>query len=393
MGTKPLEVIPYAKHEVTNADIAAVTKVLRTGRLTSGPVVEELEDALTRVSGAKYAVACSSGTSALRLAALAVAKGMGSRHFTVSVPNLTFCATAYVWSGLANRMYLAEPDGDTGLALPGSPEGAVVVAVDYAGLLADYHTLKFHSRGSPIIADSSHALGAVSEDGLPIGKLADLATFSFHPAKHVTGGEGGAVVTNNKEHAELMRRLRNHGITSTEQDRAESRGFEYDVAGQGGFNYRMSEVSAALTLSQLRRLDVNLVRRLLIAGMYQDAFSKQPPSDMAPLHDLKLRGHAWHLYVLTFKSKQLRDHVFKELWKQGIRCAVHYPPISSLRWAWENRTWVRATDSSHGSAMDFYSKVLSLPMYPSLTEGQQERVIRAVRASLRTAGTGAPGPR
>ena len=382
MGAKPLEIIPYAKHEVTNADIAAVTKVLRTGRLTSGPVVEELEDALARVSGARYTVACSSGTAALRLAAIAATSGQNPSTLAARVPNVTFCAAAYVWRDLVNQIHLSSTDSD---GLPwwdyATPAESITLTVEYGGLLSRNYN-GFTHRGAPLISDSSHALGAVSGDGLPIGKLADLATFSFHPAKHITGGEGGAVVTNNKEHAELMRRLRNHGITATEQDRAESGGFEYDVAGQGGFNYRMSEISAALTLSQLRRLDVNRVRRLLIAGMYQDAFSGQLPRDIAPLHDIKLRGHAWHLYVATFKSKQLRNRVFKELWTQGIRCAVHYPPISSLRWAWENYTWVRATDSSHTSAMDFYSKVLSLPMYPSLTEGEQERVIKAVKGAV-----------
>ena len=380
MGTRTQPVIPYAKHEVTNADIAAVTKVLRTGRLTSGPVVEELEDALTGVSGARYAVACSSGTAALRLAALAAVDRQHRPTLVARVPNVTFCAAAYVWQGLVERIELSSTgtDGLPYWAYDNDPSECITATVEYGGLLSNSH---FDLRGAPLISDSSHALGATNEDGLPIGKLADLATFSFHPAKHITGGEGGAVVTNNKEHAELMRRLRNHGITSTEQERGQSGSFEYDVAGQGGFNYRMSEVSAALTLSQLRRLNVNLMHRRTVAQRYQDAFVEV--EEILPLHvDTQNDGHAWHLFVVTLRSKQLRDYVFKELWKQGIRCAVHYPPISSLRWAWENRTWVRATDSSHGSAMDFYSKVLSLPMYPSLTEGQQEQVIRAVKGAL-----------
>ncbi len=365
--------LPYGRQSIDDADVAAVVAALRSDWLTTGPRVAEFETAFAAATGARHAVAVSSGTAALHAAMAALEIGPGDE---VIVPALTFAASsnAVVYQG-ATPVF-ADVEADTLLvdprcvaALVGSRTRAVV-AVDYAGQPCDYAALRRAAGSLPIVADACHALGG-SADGRPVGTLAELSTFSLHPVKHVTTGEGGMVTTDSADLAVRMRTFRNHGITTDHRQREQQGSWEYDMV-ELGYNYRLTDIQCALGASQLERLPTWIARRRQIAARYDAAFAGDVP--VRPLRVRPGAGHAYHLYVVRVPGD--RAAAFHALRARGIGVNVHYRPVHL------HTFYRREFGSGPGLcpvAEREYERLLTLPLFPAMTDDDVEDVIDAVR--------------
>ena len=367
--------IPYSRHQVDSHDVEAVIGVLKSPWLTTGCKVTEFEEAVARYCGVKYAVAVSSGTAALHCAAYAAGIGSGDE---VIIPAVTFAATANCVAALGAKPIIVDVDPDTllidvsGIEKHLNNNTRAIISVDYAGQPCNYDILqevtdRYNLR---LIADSCHALGACF-NGMHTGQLADLTVFSFHPVKHITTGEGGMVVTNDSRYAEMMRRFRNHGITADHHQRSREDTWYYEIV-DIGFNYRITDIQCALGISQLAKLDRWLARRRQIAGYYANAF--ESARAIRPLTVSPCVDHAYHLYVVRLATNQLkifRATVFKALRENGIGANVHYIPLN-LQPYYQNR--FGAYRGQCPAAEAAYEQILSLPIYPSMTEQDVERV-------------------
>jgi perosamine synthetase len=354
--------IPYGRQLIEDDDVRAVTAVLRSGWLTQGPAVGEFEDALCSVTGARYAVAFCNGTAALHAACAAAGLGSGDR---VGTSTLSFVASANCARYVGAEPVLLDIDATT---LNFDPEGLppdldALVAVHFAGLPVDLSKLR--NRPRIVIEDAAHALGARTVDG-PVGNCArsDMACFSFHPVKAITTGEGGAVTTNDIELAKSLRRFRSHGIVPT-PDRG---GWAYDVI-ELGWNYRLPDLQAALGTSQLRKLDRFVDARERIAlryrGLLDDLPLLLPPS--APTG----WRHAHHLFPIRVND---RRHVYDGLRSAGIGAQVHYVPI-------HQHSLYEGTSGQFPEADLAGDTLISLPLFPALTQSEQDFVV-ATLASL-----------
>ncbi len=371
--------LPYGRQSIDDDDVAAVVEALRSDYLTTGPRVGRFEAALARVAGTRHAVALSSGTAALHAAMFALGIGPGDE---VIVPAMTFVATAnsVVYQG-ATPVF-ADVDADTLLLDPAGLESRItsrtraIVAVDYAGQPCDYACLEeiAAARSLAIVADACHALGA-SYRGRPVGSLATMSTFSFHPVKHVTTGEGGAVTTDDAERAERMRQFRNHGITADHHQRSAQGSWSYEMVDLG-YNYRITDLQCALGLSQLARLPEWIARRQAIAARYHEAFGEL--AEVTPLAVRGQRAHAYHLYVIGLELERLRAdraEVFASLRAEGIGVNVHYLPVHLHPY------YVRRLGTGPGLcpvAETAYERILTLPLFPTMSDADVDRVIGAV---------------
>jgi perosamine synthetase len=380
--------LPYGRHEVTDADVAAIVEALRSDWLTTGPRVDEFEQAVADYVGAGEAVAVSSGTAALHaaLAALEIAPGD-----EVIVPALTFVATANAVVYQGATPVFADVERETLLVDPAAVEALVtprtraIVAVDYAGQPCDYARLRAIARrhGLALVADGCHALGAAEfsagEPSRAVGTLADLTAFSLHPVKAITTAEGGLVTTDDAGLARRMRRFRNHGLDCDARARQQAGTWRYEQV-ELGFNYRLSDVQCALGLSQLQRLEDNLAARRRAAGWYRALWSDEDA--VRPLAVRSDVRHAWHLYVVQAADGATRDAIWDVLHNHGIVAAVHYPPVH-LHPYYRQRFGTRNGQCPVAEAAA--ERVLSLPMFPVLREGDVERVVSVVRrAQVRT---------
>jgi perosamine synthetase len=368
--------IPYGRQTIDDDDIRAVVKVLQSDWLTTGPKVDEFEQTFTKLVGAKEAVAVSSGTAALHAAMYALAIGPGDE---VIVPPMTFAATVNCVVFQGGTPVFVDVDPDTLLIQPDQIKAKItsrtkaVVAVDYTGHPADYDTIKSITRqnGIALVADACHALGA-SYKGLPVGSLADLNAFSFHPVKHIATGEGGMITTDDPEFAQRMRVFRNHGITSDHRQREETGSWFYEMVDLG-YNYRLTDLQCTLGISQLRKHPNWLKRRREIAQMYNDAFAEF--SAVSPLHVENHVDAAYHLYVVQLnldKSQVDRADIFNALRAAGIGVNVHYIPVH-LHPFYKNNF-----DTKTGLcpvAENAYKKILSLPIFPALKDDEVDYVI------------------
>jgi UDP-4-amino-4,6-dideoxy-N-acetyl-beta-L-altrosamine transaminase len=364
--------IPYGRQLIEEDDIAAVVEVLRGDWLTQGPHVDRFERALAERVEAAYCVAFASGTAALHAAAAAAGVGPGTR---VATSPLSFVASANCGRYLGAEVGFVDVHPVT-LNLDETrigPEMDTLVAVHYAGLPVDLARLPRRPR--VVIEDAAHALGAATADG-PVGNCArsDLCAFSFHPVKSITTGEGGAVTTNSAELAERMRRFRNHGI----QRRPERGGWVYEVTSLG-YNLRLTDLAAALGLSQLGKLDRFVRRREELAGRYGELLAGLPltlPAAAPPGW-----RHARHLYPVRLPAGA-RAAVFAAMRAAGIGVQVHYVPI------YRHPLWAAAGPPERfGATEAAYAGLLSLPLHQGLTEAEQDRVVASLAEAL--AGTGA----
>ncbi len=383
-----MEFIPYGRQDISQGDIEAVVEVLRSDWLTQGPMVPQFEQAVADYCGASHAVAVNSATSALHIACLALDLGKGDvlwtspNSFVASANCALYCGAdvdfvdidprTYNMSvaALAEKLEHAEKHGK----LP-----KVVVPVHFAGQSCDMAAIKklAEQYGFSILEDASHAIGGKYR-GEPVGncRYSDIAVFSFHPVKIITTGEGGMALTNNAELAARMVRLRSHGVT---RDAAlmteEPHGPWYYQQIELGFNYRMTDIHAALGLSQLQRLDGFIQRRHEIAARYNTEFESSPLIRPWQHPDC---SSAYHLYVVRLQSQAnpSRLAVFNQLRANGIGVNIHYIPIHT-------QPYYQALGFKAGDfpeAERYYQDVISLPMYPTLSTSQQTHVIEALQA-------------
>ncbi|MDM8542137.1 UDP-4-amino-4,6-dideoxy-N-acetyl-beta-L-altrosamine transaminase [Desulfococcaceae bacterium HSG9] len=366
--------IPYGKQYIDESDIEAVVEVLRSDWLTTGPKVAEFENAVADFVGAGHAVAVSNGTAALHTAMYALGIGPGDE---VIVPPITFAATANCVVYQGGTPVFADVDPETLLIDPAQVEAKItprtkaVITVDYAGHPCDYDTLReiADRHGLALVADACHALGAKYKDR-PVGSLADLNIFSFHPVKHITTGEGGMITTDNEELAGRMRVFRNHGITSDYRQREQQGSWFYEMTDLG-YNYRITDFQCALGLSQLRKLPGFLEKRRAIAARYDEAYADIP--GIIPLSVRLEVFHAYHLYVIRLNSDRLdRSLFFKSLRDKGIFVNVHYIPVH-LHPFYRDRF-----GTGHGCcpvAEEAYQQIISIPMFPGMSDEDVENCI------------------
>ncbi len=374
--------IPYGKQHITDGDISAVIKTLQSDFLTQGPTVLEFEKVFAEYVGAKYAVAVANGTAALHLCALALDVKEGGNVITTPI---TFAASANCIRYCGANVHFVDIDRETYLIdigqvkrlLESNPKGTFqgIIPVDFAGLPVNLEELRIlaDEYGLWIIQDSCHSPGGafVTQQGIESfcgsGKFADMAIFSFHPVKHIACGEGGMITTNNAILYQKLLLLRTHGITRQPELLHEHHGGWYYEMQELGYNYRLTDFQSALGLSQLRRADEGLAKRRAIARRYDVAFQGKIVTQKVP----DRHHHAYHLYVIEVeKRKELYDF----LRAKGIYTQVHYIPIHL-------HPYYRSLGYKQGDfpyAESYYERCLSLPMFPTLTEEEQEYVISSV---------------
>ena len=383
--------IPYGRQEITPADVEAVVQVLQSDFLTQGPVVPHFEQAVADYCAAQHAVAVNSATSALHIACLALGVDRGDVvwtspiTFVASANCALYCGATVDFVDIEPRTYnlsverLAEK---LALAAKTGQLPKVVIPVHLCGQpcdMAGIHRLS-QQYGFKIIEDASHAIGGRYQ-GEPIGngRYSDITVFSFHPVKIITTGEGGMALTNHGHLARCMRRLRSHGITreAEEMTRASDGPWYYQQL-ELGFNYRMTDIQAALGLSQMSRLDAYVAQRHAIARRYDHLFSDLPL--VTPWqHPEHYSG--WHLYVIRLKLDVLRTThgaVFQRLQRAGIGVHLHYIPVYLqpyyAKWGFRSDYCLEAER--------YYAEAISLPMYPTLSETQQNAVSTALHKVL-----------
>jgi perosamine synthetase len=374
--------LPYGYQTVDDDDVQAVIETLRSPWLTTGPKVEEFETAFAGSVGASHGVSVTNGTAALHAS-------MAVLHLDpddeVIVTPLTFVSSANCILFAGGRPVFADVDPSTLLLDPRQVEAKVtartkaIIAVDYAGLPCDYDALrKIADRyGLAIIADACHALGG-GYHGRPVGSLADLTVFSLHPVKHITTGEGGMITTNEPERARRLKIFRNHGITSDHRQRELLGSWYYEME-ELGFNYRLTDIQCALGLSQLKKLKSWVSRRRQIAATYAAALSSfeeiELPASPAD------RDHAWHLYVIRLHLERLRVgrvEVFRALRAENLGVNVHYIPVPwqpfYQRLGYGKGQWPVAEAA--------YERIMSLPIWPGMTEHDVQDTIIGVKKVL-----------
>ncbi len=371
--------LPYGHQSIDETDIQAVVDTLRSDWLTTGPRIPQFEEAFAARTGAKHAVSFSSGTAALHAAAFTAGLKAGDEAITSP---LTFVATAncVLYQGALPVFADVSPDtlnlDPEQAASRITPRTRAILPVDYAGHPADLAPiLELAERhGLLVIEDASHSLGAEYRRR-PVGSLAHMTTFSFHPVKHITTGEGGMVTTDDRKFAETLRRFRNHGISSDARQRQSAGRWHYEMV-LLGFNYRLTDIACALGIEQLKKLDANLSRRRQIAARYTDAFREIP--EVVPPAVRPDTNPAWHLYPIRLelsKLKKDRAQVFEALRAENIGVNVHYIPVHRHPYYSERFGY---KGGEYPVAEGAYERLISLPMFQGMSDRDVEDVIEAV---------------
>ena len=377
--------LPYGRQWVQDDDIDGVVEVLRSDWLTTGPKVADFERAFAEFTSSGEAVAVSSGTAALHTAMYALGISPGDE---VIVPSMTFAATANCVVFQGGAPVFADVDEDTLLIDPAdletkiTPRTKAIIAVDYCGQPCDYDALRSIAdrHHLALVDDACHALGGRYK-GRPVGSLADLNTFSFHPTKHITSGEGGMVTTNDSNLARRMRSFRNHGLTKDSHERAEAGSWLYEMVDLG-YNYRLTDLQCALGMSQLRKLTAWVRRRREIARRYDTAFGEM--TIVRPLGVRSDVSHAYHLYVIQLDLTRLnttREKVFTALRDSGIGVNVHYIPVH-LHPFYRKR--LGTGPGLCPVAESAYERILSLPIFPRMTDNDVNLVIASVEKVVKS---------
>ena len=396
--------LPYGHQHIDQDDIEAVTNVLQSGWLTQGPTIEAFETDLAREVGAAEVIACCNGSAALHLSMLAL--GIKEKDTVVTSP-ITFMASANCARYVGASVRFVEVDPESALICPDALEETLqkdvdhrikaVVPVHFAGQPVDlpriYELAKEH--GAFVVDDACHALGGSFSHQeqrhlIGCGQFTDLTVFSFHPVKHVTTGEGGVVATNNHELAERLRQLRNHNI---QRDHFANQAMACDARGKPnpwyhelqelGYNYRMNDIQAALGVSQLKKLKRSVERRNEIARLYDKIISETfDRTLMRPLVQSPHVTNAYHLYVVQISYQDFgidRASVMNRLRQEGIGTQVHYIPVHLQPYY---RKHSGTAEADFPGAEDYYSRALSIPMYPDLTDDDCFRVIDTIKSIL-----------
>ncbi len=379
--------IPYSRQSIQEDDYNAIMKVLHSDFITQGPEVVNFENALIKKFKVNHALACSSGTAALHLAYASM--GAGSTSLGI-VPAVTFAATANSFHHLGSKVVFCDVDPTDGLIDLQSLEETLskvdedqlgqtnfVSPVSLAGKVAPLQACRELSSkyGFKVVEDASHSPGAWSAKEKSCDcKWTDAACMSFHPVKHICCGEGGAVLTNSESVFEKAKLLRNHGISRPFSEDHETP-WQYQQV-ELGWNYRMTDMQAALGISQLSRLENSLSARKSKAKKYESAFSLPPFREYIELPRLQ-SGHSLHLYVIRFKIKGLRNQAYKFLKSRGILTQVHYIPLYRHPYFENSVGRMRLP-----GAEEYFESCLSIPLFPTLGKTQQEKVIDEIASFL-----------
>ncbi|WP_323027640.1 UDP-4-amino-4,6-dideoxy-N-acetyl-beta-L-altrosamine transaminase [Gelidibacter japonicus] len=373
--------IPYGRQQIDQDDIDAVIETLKSDFLTQGPKIEEFEKAFAEYVDVKYAVAVSNATAGLHIANMALDVKEGDRIITTPI---TFAASANASRYCGAEVWFADIDPDTYLLdldavkqlIESKPQGFFkgIVPVDFAGLPVDLEKFKAlaDKHNLWIIEDAAHSPGGYFIDSKGVkntcgnGRYADIAVFSFHPVKHIACGEGGMVTTNDKKLYELLKLYRSHGITK--DNMSENPGGWYYEMQALGYNYRLTDMQAALGLSQLAKNPQGVLRRNEIADRYKNAFSKTKIKYQS-LPDGSFNAH--HLFVIEVED---RKGLYDYLREQNIFAQIHYIPLHTLPYYKE----IGYGDADLANSENYYKHCISLPMYPSLTNEEQDYVIQKV---------------
>ena len=367
--------IPYGKQSIDKEDIDAVTEILTSDFLTTGPKIDEFEKAIAQYSEAKYCIAVANGTVALQLASLVL---LNKNDKVLTTPNSFLSTSNSILYVDAQPIFIdIAMDGNIDLdlceeALKKDPSIKALYAVSFSGNVIDQEKLKYlkDTYNIKILEDNAHAIGA-KYNNIKAGSCqnSDCSIFSFHPVKHMTTGEGGAITTNNKELYEKMLILRTHGIIKSDNLKP----WEYNMVDLG-FNGRITDFQCALGLSQLKKLDQFIERRIEIAKTYDKAFQN---SIITPLYTYDGKS-SYHLYVVKVDFTKLSIskldlyNQLREKYKVGLQ--IHYMPINKQPYYQE-----LGYGDEHTPVMDkYYEECLSLPMYPKLTDHEQEYIIQAL---------------
>ncbi|MBI5077325.1 UDP-4-amino-4,6-dideoxy-N-acetyl-beta-L-altrosamine transaminase [Candidatus Falkowbacteria bacterium] len=384
------KIIPYGKQFIDNSDVNFAIEVIRSDWLTQGPRVKEFENAFAEYCGVKFAIAVSSGTAALHLAALAAGFEYGDEAITTPI---SFVATANCLLYVGAKPIFADIDYNNINIDPKQIQNKItektkaVIPVHFAGLPADLPSIYETAQKNKLIVieDACHALGAdYFADGKwhKVGSCehSDMAVFSFHPVKLMTTGEGGMITTNGEKLYEKLCALRSHGIYKDEETAAEG-AWCYDMR-ELGFNYRLTDFQCALGISQLKKVGLFLNRRRMIAERYNEAFAELQPRIKLPFYDLGKYNPAWHLYILRLADDYLiskRRQIFDELHEKNIKVQIHYRPIN--RNSYYQKLGYDA--EKYINADRYYSECVSLPIYYSLTDDEQGYLIENVKSIIK----------
>ncbi|MFC4409985.1 UDP-4-amino-4,6-dideoxy-N-acetyl-beta-L-altrosamine transaminase [Chungangia koreensis] len=385
MINKPIRdnYLPYGRQWIDEDDIQAVVNILKSDYLTTGPAVGEFEIAIANYVGAKYAVAFSNGTAALHGACFAADIGKGDEVITTP---LTFAASANCVLYQGGKPVFADVDPETYNIDPLKVESLItnntkaIIPVHFTGqpvALDEIHQIA-KKNNLIVIEDAAHALGATYK-GHMIGSLSDMTMFSFHPVKHITSGEGGIITTNNEEYYLKLLQFRSHGITRAPDKLIENHGPWYYEMQFLGFNYRMTDIQAALGDSQLKKIDKFIDLRKKYVSMYDDAF-KEIDEIQTPYQDPNVSS-SWHLYIIRLDLEKLsgnRKDIFEGLLQENIGVNVHYIPVHLLPY-YAQLGYQRGICPN---AEKLYEEIITLPLFPAMTEDDVNDVISAVNKVL-----------
>lgn len=369
--------IPYGKQTIEQDDIQAVVDVLKSDFLTTGPQIAEFEQTVADYVGAKYAVAISNGTSALHAACFAAGIRPGDEvittplTFAASANCVLYCGGTPVFADVDPKTYNIDPED---IRRKITDRTKAIIAVHLAGQPCDMDAIHSIARehGLIVIEDGAHALGSVYK-GKKVGSMSDMTTFSFHPVKPITTGEGGMIVTDNEDFYKKMVLFRSHGITRDDSMMTRNDGPWFYQQFDLGYNYRITDIQCALGCSQMKKLDRFLACRKEIVARYNEAFADC--DNIITPYQLSDTESGWHLYIIQVKNCDRRQ-VFENMREKGIGVNVHYIPVYMHPYYQEH-----GYETVHcANAEEIYSHIISLPLYPGLTFEQQDYVIDALKS-------------
>ncbi|AMA54160.1 UDP-4-amino-4,6-dideoxy-N-acetyl-beta-L-altrosamine transaminase [Bacillus inaquosorum] len=381
-GGKPVRdsYLPYGRQWLDEEDIQSVVDVLRGDYLTTGPTIDLFEQKVAEYAGSSYAVAFSSGTAALHAACFAAGISQGDEVITTPI---TFAASANcilymgakpVFADIDPLTYNIDPDSIEKLI---TPKTKAIIPVDFTGQPVNHDRIQKIAKANNLIVieDAAHALGA-SYKGEKIGSISDMTMFSFHPVKHITTGEGGMITTNNKTYYEKLLQFRSHGITRDPKKLSQDHGSWYYEMHFLGFNYRMTDIQAALGISQLKKVDDFIETRNHLARIYNEKL-KTISHIHLPSQDAASTS-SWHLYIINLKLDQLkgnRDDIFNAMQQENIGVNVHYIPV--YLHPYYQRLGYQA--GLCPNAENLYKGIITLPLFQSMNEKDADDVIKALK--------------
>ena len=370
------KMIPYGRQTIEEDDIQAVVDVLKSDYLTTGPKIAEFEKIVADYVGAKYAVAISNGTSALHAACFAAGMKPGDEvittplTFAASANCVLYCGGTPVFADVDPKTYNIDPED---IRRKITDKTKAIIAVHLAGQPCDMDEIHKIAKEHHllVIEDGAHALGSVYK-GRKVGTLSDMTTFSFHPVKPITTGEGGMIVTDNEEFYRRMMLFRSHGITRDESLMTRNDGSWFYQQLDLGYNYRITDIQCALGCSQMKKLDRFLACRKEIVARYNEAFADC--ENIITPYQLPETESGWHLYIVQVTNCD-RKAVFEALREQGIAVNVHYIPVYQHPYYQEHGY----KEVHCKNAEEIYSHIISLPLYPTLKEEEQDYVIETLK--------------